>query len=81
MENKKVSKKREKKGTVVGNKMDKTVKVRVDYVTKHPRYKKVIKKNKIFFAHTEKELNVEDAVTIRECKPYSKNVRWVVVHK
>jgi small subunit ribosomal protein S17 len=81
MENTKTQNKRELKGTVVSNKMENTVRVRVDSVTRHPVYKKVINKKKVFFAHTEKELNIGDEVTIRECKPYSKNVRWVVINE
>ena len=83
MENKEknTGEKREIKGTVVGNKMQNTVKVRVDTLQSHPVYKKVIKKKKIFFAHTEQELEVGDVVTIRESRPYSKKVRWLVIDK
>jgi small subunit ribosomal protein S17 len=77
---KKTTKRREIDGVVVGNKMDKTVKVRVDTLETHPVYKKVINKKKVFFAHTEQELEVGEKVTIRESKPYSKKVRWLVVN-
>ena len=80
MNNRKVNKK-ELTGTVVSNKMQNTVRVEVKSVTKHPVYFKVINKRKVFFAHTEKELNVGDQVTIRECKPISKNVRWTVINE
>ncbi len=73
-------KKRELNGVVVRNSMESTVRVRVDTVQSHPVYRKVVNKKKIFFAHTEEKLNVGDKVTIRESKPYSKNVRWVVVN-
>jgi small subunit ribosomal protein S17 len=79
--NKKTGKKREITGTVTGNKMQGTVKVRVDTLQAHPVYKKTIKKKKIFFAHTNQELEVGDIVTIRESRPYSKKVRWVVIDK
>lgn len=72
------SKRRELEGVVVGNKMQNTVRVRVDVTESHPVYKKVVNKKKVFFAHTEKELNIGDRVCIREARPYSKNVRWVV---
>ena len=78
---KKIGKKREIKGIVTGTKMEKTVKVRVDTVGAHPVYKKIIKMKKVYFAHTDKELNVGDVVTIRESRPYSKKVRWLVVNK
>ncbi|HBB64788.1 30S ribosomal protein S17 [candidate division WS6 bacterium RIFOXYD1_FULL_33_8] len=72
-------KKRELKGTVVSNSMVNTVRVRVNSTQAHPVYKKIVDKKKIFFAHTEKELNIGDKVTIRESKPYSKNVKWIIV--
>jgi small subunit ribosomal protein S17 len=68
-------------GVVVSNKMQDTVRVRVDTPARHPVYKKVVNKKKIFFAHTEKELNEGDEVRIRESRPYSKNVRWVVIEE
>ena len=74
-------KKRELEGVVVSNKMEKTVRVRVDTTQSHPVYKKVVNKKKIFFAHTENELNIGDRVVIRESKPFSKNVKWIVINK
>ncbi len=73
-------KKRELAGVVISNKMDSTVRVRVDTTQTHPIYKKVVSKKKVFFAHTNEELNIGDKVVIRESKPYSKNVRWVVIN-
>ncbi|HRI06073.1 MAG TPA: 30S ribosomal protein S17 [Candidatus Dojkabacteria bacterium] len=64
---------------VVSNKMEKTVKVVVETKTMHPVYKKVMNKRKVYFAHTEKPLNEGDMVKIKESRPYSKNVKWVVV--
>jgi small subunit ribosomal protein S17 len=81
MENIKTGKKREFEGIVVSNKMNNTVKVRVDSTQSHPVYKKIIDRKKIFFAHTEEELNIGDKVVIRENKPFSKNVKWVVLSK
>lgn len=77
----KKGRKRELQGEVVSNKMMKTVRVRVDSVVRHPLYQKVQTRNKVFFAHTEKDLNIGDKVVIRESKPYSKNVKWVVVEQ
>jgi small subunit ribosomal protein S17 len=74
-----VIKRRTLEGIVVSTKMQKTVKVRVETTTSHPTYKKVIHYRKFFFAHTEKELKEGDKVTIKESRPYSKLVRWVVV--
>jgi small subunit ribosomal protein S17 len=75
------SKKREIEGVVVSNSMEKTVKVRVDTVESHPVYKKRVKRKKVYFAHTEEELEVGDKVVIRESRPYSKKIRWVVLKK
>ena len=66
-------------GVVVSNKMQGTVKVLVETKTSHPRYKKVIQYRKTFFAHTDKELSEGDKVRINDSRPYSKNVRWIVL--
>lgn len=77
----KINKKRELEGVVVSSSMQNTVRVRVDTVHAHPVYRKVVNKRKIFFAHTNEELNIGDKVVIRESRPYSKNVRWIVISK
>lgn len=74
-----ITKRRIIEGKVVSNKMNKTVKVLVENLQAHPRYKKVVTRRKVYFAHTEKELNEGDVVKIKESRPYSKNVKWVVV--
>lgn len=74
-------KKKQLKGVVVGNKMDKAVRVRVDTPVGHPVYKKIINKKKIFFARTDKKLEIGDEVVIEESRPYSKNIRWIVKEK
>lgn len=66
-------------GTVVGNKMQKTIKVEVNRLVRHPRYKKVITDRKIYFARSEKDHEVGEEVMIQECRPLSKNVKWRVV--
>ncbi len=73
--------KKEFKGVVVSNKMQGTVRVQVNTPFRHPVYKKIVNKRKNFFAHTDKELKEGDEVIIRESRPYSKNVKWVVVEK
>ena len=80
MEKKNKNKKKQFKGVVVSNSMQSTVRVRVDTLQSHPVYRKVVNRRKVFFAHTDKELNVGDKVVIRESRPYSKNVKWVVVN-
>ena len=77
----KTSKKREYTGVVVSNKMTGTVRIQIEEVYRHGEYDKVLRRNKTFFAHTNEPLNIGDKVTIRECKPFSKNVKWVVLSK
>ena len=74
------SNKKVNKGTVVSNKMNKTVIVEVNRVIRHPKYEKVITRGKKYYAHDESNsLNIGDKVLIEESKPYSKLKRWVVL--
>lgn len=67
-------------GTVVSDKMDKTVVVKVVRQVQHPVYKKFIKKLKKYMAHDESNSVKEgEYVKIVESKPYSKNKKWTVV--
>ena len=67
-------------GTVVSDKMDKSVVVRIDRKVRHPLYGKHIIKSKKYHAHDENnECRVGDVVEIRETPPLSKTKRWVVV--
>ena len=66
-------------GTVVSNKMDKTVVVRTERRYRHPLYGKVIKSHNRFMAHDEaNECEIGDQVIIVESRPLSKHKRWVV---
>lgn len=66
-------------GTVVSDKMDKTVIVDVARIRKHPRYKKPIKKDSRYKAHDKNnECNVGDKVLIVESRPISKTKKWRV---
>lgn len=67
------------KGVVVSNKMDKTVVVSVNTTLRHPRYDKVVKRKKRYYAHTEGSHQVGDEVTIEQSRPISKLKRWVCV--
>ena len=70
---------KEKTGTVLSNKMDKTVVVLVDSVSMHPLYKKYIRRRRKFYAHDERnQCNVGDQVKIIETRPLSKLKRWRV---
>ncbi len=75
-------KKRKLKGTVVSDKMAKTVVVAVIRLKKHPKYKKYFKVTKKFKAHDEKnEYHIGDRVIIEETRPLSKEKRWIVLSK
>jgi small subunit ribosomal protein S17 len=64
-------------GTVVSNKMDKTVVVSVERKFIHPTFKKVVKRTKKFRCHDEKnECSVGDFISMREVRPLSKTKRW-----
>ena len=68
------------RGTVVGDKADKTVVVRVDRRVMHPLYKKVVRRSKRYTAHDDDNSHkVGDIVQIRECAPISKRKRWIVL--
>ena len=68
------------RGTVVGDKADKTVVVRVDRRVMHPLYKKVVRRSKRYTAHDDGNAHkVGDIVQIRECAPISKRKRWIVL--
>lgn len=74
------SKRKERIGFVVSNKMDKTVTVEIERKTQHPLYKRVIAQTKKFKAHDENnECTEGDKVKIEETRPLSKTKRWRVV--
>ncbi|MCS7149896.1 MAG: 30S ribosomal protein S17 [Caldimicrobium sp.] len=66
-------------GTVVSDKMDKTVVVMVERLVKHPLYGKYIKRRKKFMAHDEENAcKTGDRVLIEETRPLSRRKRWRV---
>ena len=66
-------------GTVVSDKMDKTVIVEVERRVTHPLYKKIVRRSKKYVAHDESNaLKIGDLVRIRECRPLSKRKCWEV---
>jgi small subunit ribosomal protein S17 len=73
----KTSHRTEKVGNVVSTKMQKTIVVSVEMRKAHPKYKRVMKTNKKFYAHDEQNsARVGDMVRIRETRPLSKLKRW-----
>ena len=67
-------------GTVVSDKMDKTIVVAVRDSVQHPLYKKILKRTVKFKAHDEmNECGVGDRVMIMETRPLSKDKCWRMV--
>ena len=71
---------KERVGEVVSAKMEKTIVVRVERRSPHPKYKKIIRLQKKFYAHDEeKKAKQGDTVRIIECRPLSRLKRWTLV--
>ena len=69
-------------GTVVSDKGDKTVVVRVERRVKHPLYGKIIKLSKKYHAHDEgNAFKLGEQVRIQECAPLSKLKTWTVLER
>ena|SRR5437763_3926412 len=76
----KKSRRQQKVGRVVSNKMDKTIVVIVESLKKHRIYKRTYKQTKRFHAHDEENTcQVGDVVRIEESRPLSKLKRWRLV--
>lgn len=74
--------KKQLKGTVISDKMEKTVVVEVERIKESPKYKRRYKIHKKYKAHDEKkEYKKGDKVIIEECRPLSKDKRWQVIKK
>ena len=71
--------KKTRQGSVVSNKMDKSVVVLVERKVRHKLYGKYIRRQVKYMAHdAANECNIGDVVLIEECRPLSKNKRWLV---
>jgi small subunit ribosomal protein S17 len=67
-------------GTVVSNKMDKTLVVQVERKFIHPTFKKVVKRTRKFQCHDEKnQCSIGDFISMREVRPLSKTKRWNLI--
>lgn len=74
--------KRRLEGTVKSTGMSKTVVVRVNRTSVHPKYHKRYTKSRSYKAHDEKEeCRVGDMVVIEACRPLSKHKKWRVIGK
>lgn len=71
---------KERIGTVVSNKMQKSITVSVERRVKHPIYGKFVRKTTKLTAHDEKnDCGIGDTVKLMETRPVSKNKRWRLV--
>ena len=69
-----------REGTVVSNKMDKTLTVAVIERVRHPKYGKFMMRTKKLYAHDEEnDANIGDKVRVMETRPLSKSKRWRLV--
>jgi len=67
-------------GTVVSDKNDKTVVVKVERRFTHPLFKKTVRRSKNYKAHDEANVKkVGDLVSIQESRPISRDKRWIVI--
>jgi len=67
-------------GTVISDKMDKTVTVLIERKIKHPLYGKYVKRSTKLHVHDENnECQEGDFVSVSECRPYSKTKSWNLV--
>ena len=74
--------KKQLKGKVISDKMQKTVVVEVERIKENPKYKRRYKIHKKYKAHDEKEkYKVGERVIIEECRPLSKDKKWKVIGK
>ena len=69
-------------GVVTSDKADKTITVRIERKVKHPLYGKVMKRATKVHAHDENNsASIGDVVTVKECRPISKNKTWVLIQE
>ena len=75
----KSSPRKTQQGAVISNEMDKSIVVLVERKVPHKLYGKYIRRRVKYMAHdAANECNVGDTVLIEECRPLSKNKRWLV---
>lgn len=68
-----------KTGLVESDKGDKTCKVVINFLTKHPKYGKYLRRRTVIQVHDENnESHVGDRVEIAECRPISKTKSWIL---
>lgn len=71
--------KKTRTGSVISNRMEKSVVVRVERKVRHKLYGKFMKRSVKYLAHDPENIcNVGDVILIEECRPLSKKKRWRV---
>lgn len=74
------TRRKERVGVVISNKMEKSIVIKVLRRVKHPKYGKFVKKSSNFMAHDQNnECGIGDTVKIMETRPLSKNKCWRLV--
>lgn len=66
-------------GRVISDKMTGTIVISLDYKTRHPLYKKIVKKNKKIYADNNLKAKTGDVVKVRETRPLSKLKRFTTL--
>lgn len=68
------------RGIVSGRSGDKSIRVQLDYLTRHPKYGKTLKRRTVAHVHDERnEASEGDLVEITKCRPFSKTKTWRLV--
>lgn len=69
-----------RQGTVVSDKADKTITVRLEIVRRHPKYEKIVRRSAMVRAHDENnDAHIGDVVRVIESRPMSRTKRWRLV--
>ena len=69
-----------RQGVVVSDRADKTITVRIDVASRHPRYKKIVRTSSTLHAHDENnDAHTGDTVRLIESRPLSRSTRWRLV--
>lgn len=75
-----ISRRKQRIGEVVSDKMSKTIVVRVTRKYRHPKFNKVVSTQKKYYAHDENEqASAGDLVCIQESRPISKSKHWRLI--
>jgi small subunit ribosomal protein S17 len=67
-------------GTVVSDKMQKTIVVQIEHLVKHPTYRRYVRRRKRYKVHDEEnKCHIGDVVSFMDTRPLSKDKRWRVL--